>query len=835
MEDSFKHFQPKKSLDKLEKSLAGVDLKVGRKDKSPEEVQGEAMEAFIERTPVEEKVASVNVAEEKLDSQGEAMEAFIKNGVEISGKKEIGNDSVGSEDAAEERAENTPDKNEEVVFEEVFEDESEKRSELEELQAAVARARMGYASKDYEVTNVFAKIRKIFGGNLRSTPGNHPETHDQYNAYKIALTELLDYQVAQLKEKKLPSEELISEIEKLTKYYNQDEKINLYAARTDTLAADWEKKFGKPLGWIAKYGGKFVNGYRKLNWKTKMALGVGAALSGAGLLIAGQRMLGGAAAGVGVTAVLEARYRQKEEERLAEEQANIKNELEKITDPEEKYAVLTARMQKEMEGYQKSLKTEKSKAIWRKVAGVGVAAFIGTGVASHLFKWLGHTAYDHLSNHTADKLPHGGLTSSHGRLNTPPVGDNNFHPGEPLKSSGSGLPSNNGPEVVPNPGSGMPDVAIHHEIVGAPNIADKAAEHISSPNVSSVEIADKTKNSVWKMAADQLEKHFGSNVSGLDSEHAKMFADFGPEQKTYLINALKNKIAEHHADFKLDNIDRIKIGQKIDFSKIFEDKADIAKIFEHADKLTKAQIENIAHNNATISHWVENHSGHALTSPKVEEILSQAQNHAPVVPENILHETPAAAAPNGPVPFQISHPDEAVMADSAGAISPIAGVGLAAAGIKVMKEKPAAKNNVVKFPDAAERMVREEEKAAQKPAIEFEKMIKEYKLVPSEEPSARAMKLIKAVAINSKENWNLMKGAKFPEWKKGVPVELVTEQGKKLTPKLTKNIRKLVTDMMDYSGNKMQPKANETLFAWVARVAKNSLQAEKVEDLQKAA
>lgn len=897
MKDSFKHFHPKKSLAELEKNLAEVDLKVGRKNKTSEELQGEAMEAFIDRNAEKEQSKKENIVEEKLDAQGEAMEVFIKNsssdrkaeiyskladfsekdreklraygfadedhilfeksedgqsilvykidkngekyfvaeeknGIEISRKKEAGKDPAyteGSEDVAEERAENTSDKDDEVVFEEVVEDEPGKRrspedipvkedgsykeeewpgsirikergSDLEELQAAVEHARMGYAKKDYEVTSVFARIKKIFGGNLRSIPGNHPETHDQYNAYKIALTELLDYQVAQLKEKNLSPEESGTEMERLTKYYNQDEKASLYAARTDARAEIWEKKYGKAPGWIAKYGGKYINKYRKLNWKTKMAFGVGAVLSGAGLLVAGQRILSGAAAGVGVTAVMEARYRQKEEARLAQEQNEIKEKLEKIADPEEKYAAFMDHMQAEMDGYGKDLRTEKSKAFQRRMIGATAGIFIGSGALSHLIGW-GHTAYDaHFGNPSPE------LMSSH--ISSMPHG----------AAPQEGLPANDvashTPEVPPAP-SATPEVQSEFGTQNVPEVAK-----VASAPLGGVETAQEG-DSIWKMVA----RHFKHNTefSALDSE-----------QKTYVIDALKDRVASRPADFNLENIDKIKSGYELDFSKLVDSEADFNSIVEHAKHLTSAQLDNIEHNNESILHWVQNHPGQALDSPKVEEILSHSQNETPVAPP--IHGS-------GHMPSALDHkmPSAEALADNVeGAsdgfmLAPAAGLGAAIGNMRIAKEERKAKGNIVKFPDAAERVVHAEGKAAQKSTVEFGKMAKDYKLIPGEEAPDRAMKLIKSIAINSKENWNLMKGAKFPEWKKGVPVELVTEQGKKLTPKLTKNIGKLVADMLIYSGDKMQPKAGETVFAWIARVSKNSSQAEKVEDLQQAA
>ncbi len=63
-------------------------------------------------------------------------------------------------------------------------------------------------------------------------------------------------------------------------------------------------------------------------------------------------------------------------------------------------------------------------------------------------------------------------------------------------------------------------------------------------------------DSIWKMAEDQLEKHYGEKFSGLEEA-----------QKTYLIDAIKDKIAENPENFGMNDVDDLKIGQEVDFSK----------------------------------------------------------------------------------------------------------------------------------------------------------------------------------------------------------------------------------------------------------------------------
>lgn len=126
--------------------------------------------------------------------------------------------------------------------------------------------------------------------------------------------------------------------------------------------------------------------------------------------------------------------------------------------------------------------------------------------------------------------------------------------------------------------------------------------------ISGIETA-KSGDSVWQMAERQL------------AERVPGFKDLNEAQKTYLIDAVKDKIAENPGKFGLTNPDQLQIGQKIDFSKVFEKDSDLQDMVNKAKGLTGAQMENIERNNTTLRDWVKTHPGEALTSDKVEDIL----------------------------------------------------------------------------------------------------------------------------------------------------------------------------------------------------------------------
>lgn len=149
------------------------------------------------------------------------------------------------------------------------------------------------------------------------------------------------------------------------------------------------------------------------------------------------------------------------------------------------------------------------------------------------------------------------------------------------------------------------------------------------------------KGGVWGATEDQLEKHFGTAFKGLDEA-----------QRTYIIDAIKDKIVADPEKFGLvgvEDIDNLKPGSKIDFSSIFQDEAGLEKIFGKAGALTDEQVENILRNNAILRDWVNNHPGEQLTSEKVERILDAAKIEPLKMPSELADiEVPKPVIPEVP-------------------------------------------------------------------------------------------------------------------------------------------------------------------------------------------
>lgn len=278
------------------------------------------------------------------------------------------------------------------VIEVKEENESKEDKELERLMSEVEKARKVYAKKDYETTNTVNQIKKIFGRFINSNLETSKKEDYSYNQYQEKLKDLLVYQVEKIKKETSESGN-DAEIIELMKFYNQDEKLNLFAERTNARAEAWEEKYGKAPGYLAEKGGKFINWYRKVGWKKKMifsgallGIGIAGSMTGAASVVGAvgvakilQRGVSGVMAGTGVSGMVESLHRKKEEKKAQKNRENIKEDLDISESYEEKYETLMQKMQEEIAGYEKDLKTEKSKATRRKLFGATAGVLVGGG------------------------------------------------------------------------------------------------------------------------------------------------------------------------------------------------------------------------------------------------------------------------------------------------------------------------------------------------------------------------------------------------------------------------------------------------------------------------
>lgn len=349
---------------------------------------------------------------EKAFKMGEAdAETETETETKSEPKEEQANDQEqeNQEPEPEEESENNP--------------EQEQNEELEKMEKAVEQARDQFVRINTEVTSAYLRIKRTLGKVFSKEPQNVPDVENSYLAYQEKTRELKNFKLDAIKnkyagmsalseeEKTIKTDELKKELGDLMLEFNFEEKINLYNART-TAGAEVRKDQlgGKALAKSAEW----VNRYRKLNWKYKLAIsgvllagGVGAAMVGAtgvGVGIAainiGKRVIGGAAAGMGTAGLMEAIAREKQKKQAEKNKKAIFDEFDAIDTEhkeagfvdedanwEEKLSALEQKLNSEIDEYAQSLKNEKGSVELRALAGLGVGVFVGSGLAGQVFKY----------------------------------------------------------------------------------------------------------------------------------------------------------------------------------------------------------------------------------------------------------------------------------------------------------------------------------------------------------------------------------------------------------------------------------------------------------------
>ncbi len=91
-----------------------------------------------------------------------------------------------------------------------------------------------------------------------------------------------------------------------------------------------------------------------------------------------------------------------------------------------------------------------------------------------------------------------------------------------------------------------------------------------------------------------------------------------------MIDALKDRVVEHHADFGLDDPDQLEVGQRLDLSHMFDgkDATDLGHLHEQATVLDHQAVASITQHNEQLRDWVQAHPHEALNSERAQDVLS---------------------------------------------------------------------------------------------------------------------------------------------------------------------------------------------------------------------
>jgi len=369
-------------------------------------------------------------------------------------------------------------------------------------------------------------------------------------------------------------EKIKEKIEEITKETIIREANRLYDQKMDLKLE--AKEESEKLEKMKNFAGKIIEKYRRMPLYKKllisggllvsgMAAGAAGGATGAALVtgvVAGrwfQRVLGGAATAVGLEALIKRSQEKKVEKKTLAELADKLQESIKNNDKKLDEKLL------ELEGSKKGQKR------WRYTLAGTMGALVGSGLIS---KGLNNIVGGIWSGEGTEKITEQAQTEGTEKITEQAQTEGTEKITEQAQTEGT----------------------------------EKIVEQVEATKF--IEIVQKG-DSIWKMSEDQLEKHYGEKFTVLDEA-----------RKTYLIDAVKDKISENPKTFGLENIDKLNVGQKIDFSSIFEDESEIKKVFDKAGALKQASLENIKTHGESIQKWVEAHPEEQLDSEQVDEILS---------------------------------------------------------------------------------------------------------------------------------------------------------------------------------------------------------------------
>jgi len=179
-------------------------------------------------------------------------------------------------------------------------------------------------------------------------------------------------------------------------------------------------------------------------------------------------------------------------------------------------------------------------------------------------------------------------------------------------------PMPNQPAVTPP----EPPVKISPAESGSVSTTSEVASGIfDKPDVVKMEIA--SGDSTWGSLSKILEHNDKfKNLSGTTEEIAA--------KRSFVISNFTNEAVKNAEKIGLGEGGTLRVGDKLDFSEIFADKAKFDEILEKAEKLSPKQIDNIIENDSRIEIYNSAHPNVPLTNDKVSEILN---TEVPEVPK----------------------------------------------------------------------------------------------------------------------------------------------------------------------------------------------------------
>lgn len=468
----------------------------------------------------------------------------------------------------------------ETVKKKEAQSEEERERKIKELGQEVEKRRKEYLEKDYKKNKVATRLNKSIDAFLKKDKKEAGLESDKELAECRAYYDnsLLEYKKAVLdnvRRNGATHEEIIG----IANFYQVEANINLADVHDQVKIENQE---GKIFGFFKERSKELVEKYKKMHWANKMAIGAAFGLAGVGAIYIGgvavgiagsaitaRRAVMGVITGTTVSLGFEARGKRKTAEKNKKEMKGLENSMIGLNQ-EKRFDILEEFINKSIQDEDRKIDKIKNKNLRQLV--YGVAAGVGVLLVPKIVRMLSKST---------------GLGS---------------FVQEYLK--GKSIPI----EESPIGETGVTDQSTSE--LPVPPEQDTFKEINPKAKVGQIEIEVQEGDSLWKIIGKQL------------GEKYQDYANLDGAKKTYVINALKDKMAEDPKKFGLDNIDKLKIGQKIDLSAIFDGKeSDAGNFMEKAQVLSEDQTGSILENNQKLNDWINTHPGEGLTLEKTTEIL----------------------------------------------------------------------------------------------------------------------------------------------------------------------------------------------------------------------
>ena len=605
-------------------------------------------------TESQDNVEVISETEIETETNEETeIETDTETSKETDNKGEESNEEIESQDdvevVSETETEIDTETNKETDSEEMKTEGESEESEVEHsseksIEEILEEKRNEFAKLDRDAES-WVKIQKKYRKDVtKETYGE--EVNDDYNQVKSEYFQVLnDLRLEKINalNENLSPQEREKEIERIFKETVNIERINLHEAKLSLSLKEKPEKFRDSVKENTK---KIVDWYRKLPLRYKLSISAGLLGTGAVAGLAGgatgvalatgafagvkaQRVLSGAATAVGLEGLIKRSQEKKAEKQLMKQFAENLEERIKSKDSEIDKRIL------ELEGKMTS------ERIRRYIVSGMAGVLVGSGAVGRAVESIsdffdsGSDVEKLASNESVDSDSVRPATEADTRSSDiTPEEDQHVRPAteadtkinENLEirgmSQASALTENETVTDSVDSDSVRPATEVDTRGVGGAEEDFSSRSFFVKPETLTAEI--KSGSSVWATTENYLQENLGSR-----------FSDLSEGQRTYLIDQIKDKIAENPAKFGLEgvkNIDSVQAGQVIDFSSIVEDGL-FKTVFETSENLSQEAIDSVVKNNEVIAEWVNQNPGQSLTTEKVNEIIegSVSRDTAPSV------------------------------------------------------------------------------------------------------------------------------------------------------------------------------------------------------------